>query len=151
MDLSALANHRIEVGVLEARLRNGTLISIPGDARFSECDLRAAFAKEGALTVSLGLPLLQIARANITAGSQAKKTRYVVDELSFEDENTGLNPQRIQVRLLNVQLLTSSQDATGYETLPLAAVQRSRIAPRPLRNLTKPTSRPSWPAMPGNR
>jgi type VI secretion system protein ImpJ len=127
LDLDALANHRIEVGAMEARLRDGTLISIPGDARLSDCDLRAAFAKESTLTVSLGLPLLQAARANISA-VQTNKARYVVDELAFEDENTGLNPQRIQVRLLNVQLLTSVQDNGGYETLPLGRVRRGDVA-----------------------
>lgn len=125
LDLDALANHRVQVHALEARLRDGSLISVPGDARLTECDLRTAFAKESVVTVYLGLPLLQLARGNINAVSTADAARYIVNDQELEDENTGLNPQRIQVRLLNVQLLTSSQDRSGYETLPLARIKRA--------------------------
>jgi type VI secretion system protein ImpJ len=125
LDLDALANHRVQVNALEARLRDGTLVSLPGDIRLSECDLREAFKQEAVVTVYIGLPLVQQSRANITVAQQSDGTRYVVDEQEFEDENTGLNPQRIQVRLLNAQLLVSSQDRAGYETLPLLRVRRA--------------------------
>jgi type VI secretion system protein ImpJ len=46
----------------------------------------------------------------------------------LEDENTGINPQPIQVRLLNLKLLLSSQDLTGYEVLPIARIGKSMQA-----------------------
>jgi type VI secretion system protein ImpJ len=46
----------------------------------------------------------------------------------MEDENTGVNPQPVQVRLPNLKLLLSSQDRTGYEVLPLARVEKSQRA-----------------------
>lgn len=125
LDLDALANHRVQVNAIEARMRDGSLISVPGDARLAECDLRAAFVKEAVVTVYLGLPLLQVARGNISEPSSTDTARFIVDDQELEDENTGLNPQRIQVRLLNLQLLTSSQDRTGYETLPIARIKRA--------------------------
>jgi type VI secretion system protein ImpJ len=125
LDLDALANHRVQINQLEARLRDGTLVALPGDVRLAECDLRGAFEKESVVTVYLGVPTLQTSRANITAATALGGTRYIVDELELEDENTGLNPQRIQVRLLNASLLTSSQDRAGFETLPLVRVRRA--------------------------
>ena len=60
LDLDALANHRVQVNTLEARLRDGTLIAVPGDVRLTDCDLRAAFAQESVVTVFLGLSLIHI-------------------------------------------------------------------------------------------
>lgn len=125
LDLDALANHRVQISRLEARLRDGTLITLPGDVRLTDCDLRAAFGQESVVTVFLGIPSLQTARANVAGTAAAGTGRYVIDELELEDENTGLNPQRIQVRLLNAHLLTSSQDRAGFETIPLLRVRRA--------------------------
>src|SRR5262249_34964002 len=79
-------------------------------------------------TVYLAVPMLRLGRANAPGNDQADGTRYVLDTQDLEDENTGINPQPIQVRLLNLKLLLSTDDQTGYEVLPIARVTRSERA-----------------------
>jgi len=74
------------------------------------------------------VPMLRLGRANATADGQADGMRYLLDSQELEDENTGVNPQPIQVRLLNLKLLLSTDDHTGYEVLPIARIRRAERA-----------------------
>ncbi|HVS38398.1 MAG TPA: type VI secretion system baseplate subunit TssK [Gemmataceae bacterium] len=123
-DRDALANQRLLIRTLRARLRDGTLISLPEDGELPVLDLKTALPGEGAVTVFLGVPVIHLGRPNIAAGRNGEG-RYVLDTLDLEDENTGLHPQPIQVRRLNLQLLLSTQDHAGYEVLPLASLEKS--------------------------
>lgn len=125
LDTDALANYRFVLRAIDARLRNGTLISLPQDGVLSPLDLKDAFGRESALTVYLALPLLQLNRANVSNGMAVNGARYSVDEKDLEDENTGLNPVHVKLRVPNVRLLTSGDDHSGYEVLPIARVKRA--------------------------
>jgi type VI secretion system protein ImpJ len=124
IDPDALANYRLVVRSLQARLRDGTLVAVPEDGTLPALDLKPAFAADNTLTVHLAVPVLKMGRANVTGGSP-DASRYVLETQDWEDENTGLNPQAVQVRLLNLKLLLSDQDTAGYETVPIAAVEKS--------------------------
>ena len=124
LDRDALTNHRLAVRSLRARMRDGTLISLPEDGELPVLDLKAALPGEGAVTVFLGVPVLHLGRPNL-AGARLGEGRYVLDTLDLEDENTGLHPQPIQVRRLNFQLLLSTQDHAGYEVIPLVSLEKS--------------------------
>jgi len=76
----------------------------------------------------LALPVLRIGRANVAAPGSAEGGRYQVESQEIEDENTGQNPQPVQIRIPNVRLLLSSQDMAGYETLPIARIEKSMAA-----------------------
>jgi type VI secretion system protein ImpJ len=128
LDLDALANYRCVVRQLKARLRDGTLVGIPEDGTLPALDLKPAFERENAVTVYIGVPVLQLGRANIGQPGKADGARYLLDAQELEDENTGLNPRPIQVRLLNLKLLLSTEDQAGYEVLPIARVQKSARA-----------------------
>jgi type VI secretion system protein ImpJ len=125
LDPEALANFRCVVRTLQARLRDGTLVSIPEDGVLPAVELKTAFEKGGPVTVYLGVPVLNLGRANAAANGRPDNARYVLDTLELEDENTGVNPQPIQVRLLNLKLLLSTQDHSGYEVLPIARIEKS--------------------------
>jgi type VI secretion system protein ImpJ len=128
LDLDALANYRLVVRTLKARMRDGTLVSIPEDGTLPVGDLRNAFEGEGSLTVFLGVPIANLGKANVSANGATDGARYLLDSQELEDENTGVNPQHIQVRLLNLKLLLSNQDHAGYEVLPIARVKKSAKA-----------------------
>jgi type VI secretion system protein ImpJ len=128
LDLDALANYRGVVRSLRARLRDGTLVSMPEDGLLPDLDLKGAFDHDTTAMLYVGVPVLHLGRANASADGHAEGARYVVDTQELEDENTGVNPQAVQVRLLNVRLLLSTQDHTGYEVLPIARIQRSARA-----------------------
>jgi type VI secretion system protein ImpJ len=128
LDREALANHRLVVRSLQARLRDGTLVAVPEDGTLPELPLQPVLERDSAVDVFLAVPVLRVGRANISATGGADGTRYLVDIINREDENTGDRPQPVQVRLLNLKLLFSTQDHAGYETLPIARIEKSARA-----------------------
>ncbi len=121
----ALANHRVVVRALQARLRDGTLVSVPDDGVLPALDLKPLLTGDSTLTLFLGVPVVHVGRANVAGSQPAEGGRYLLDTLDLEDENTGLNPQPVEVRRPNLQLLLSTQDHAGYEVLPLARFEKS--------------------------
>ncbi|QDU95152.1 type VI secretion system baseplate subunit TssK [Lignipirellula cremea] len=125
IDTDALSNYRFLVRSLQARLRDGMTVSIPDDGVLPDFDLKDAIAGKQHVTIYLAVPLLQLTRANINRSDAVDDVRYTVATQELEDENTGLNPQPIQVRLTNFKLLAAGHDQAGYETLPLARIKRA--------------------------
>lgn len=126
LDLDALANYRLVVRSLEARLRDGTIVSVPHDRVLDARPLKEAFQAAGSVTVYLALPLLSPGRANAVDAARADgATRYLVENLELEDENRGGNPQRVAVRGPNLKLLLSTDELGGYEVIPIARLERS--------------------------
>jgi type VI secretion system protein ImpJ len=128
LDREGLANHRFVVRELHARLRDGTLVAIPEDGDLAALDLKPALERSGSITVYLAVPALHVGRANVADARAGEGPRYLLDVQELEDENTGVNPQLIQVRLLNVRLLLSTDEHAGYEVLPVARVEKSPAA-----------------------
>ena len=125
LDLDALANSRLVVRSLKARLRDGTLVTIPDDGVVPPVDLKPALQRSDSVTAHLAAPVLQQGRANVAGKDSAEGVRYLVSTQTVPDENTGGNPQPIAFRRLNLKLLLSDQDQTGYEVLPIARIMRS--------------------------
>ncbi len=118
LDEQALANHRIVISELAARMRDGTLISFAHAGQLPEIDLRQAMAGVSTLMLFAAIPKLEANRGAPDAG------RYQIETLDLEDENTGQNPRPVQVRRLKVRLLTDQQDHAGYAVLPLIRLRR---------------------------
>lgn len=128
LDETALSNSRLVIRSLRARLHDGTPVAIPDDTNLPEINLKPAFERETAVMVYLGLPVLHSGRPNVSKNDTADALRYLIETNALEDENTGQNPQDIDVRLLNLRLLLSTDDMQGYETLPLARLIKSAAA-----------------------
>src|SRR5262245_21033296 len=124
IDLDALANHRLVVHGLRARLRDGSLVSIPDEGTLPTIDLKTAFERSSNPTVYLEVPVANLKRAN----GRADGARFRLDVQDLEDENTGVNPQPIQVRLMNLRLLLDTGDLSGYDVLPVCRVHKSARA-----------------------
>jgi type VI secretion system protein ImpJ len=129
IDAEALANHRLVIHSLEARMRDGTPIVVPADGVLPMVDLRRAMqAKETReFVVYLAVPTLYLGRRNLAPEPNAE-FRYYQESLEREDENDGGNPQAIPVRALNFQLLVGTQSQTGYEALPIARLEKNAQA-----------------------
>jgi type VI secretion system protein ImpJ len=123
LDTDALANHRFVVPELAARLRDGTLIDFPRDGSLPELDLRSVLGQRGSATLFIAVPRAEMHRPSVSA-TPDEATRFRIENLQVEDENTGLNARTIQVRRLNVKALTETDDHAGYEVLPLCRVRR---------------------------
>ncbi|QEL19436.1 type VI secretion system baseplate subunit TssK [Limnoglobus roseus] len=130
LDLDAIANHRFAVRALRARLRDGTQVDFPDDIVLSELDLKPALENSRSVTILLAVPVARPGRANASAGP-SERARYQVETVELEDENTGVNPLPIEVRLLNAQLMFSTSPQAGYEVLPVARVMKSARADAP--------------------
>jgi type VI secretion system protein ImpJ len=125
IDLDALSNFRFVVRSLEARYRDGTQVAVPEDLVLPAFDLKPALSNSGSIQIYLALPLLQSNRSNVGESPNESLARFVIDTQNLQDENTGINPQPVKVRRLNIKLLTSDQNNSGYELLPLAKLMRA--------------------------
>src|SRR5262249_25370430 len=124
LDRDALASYRLVVRALEARMRDGTLAAVPADGTLAPLELKEAWPPDGTVVVFLALPKLQTGKPNLGAHA-AEGARYLLDSQDLEDENTGLDTTAVQVRLLNLKLLLTTDDKTGYELLPIARLVKS--------------------------
>jgi type VI secretion system protein ImpJ len=129
LDREALANHRLVIHSLKARLRDGTPVVIPRDGPLPSVDLRPAFQAQDTrqFLVNLAVPSSNPGRHNISPERSAD-FRYYQEALDHEDENSGGNPQAVPVRVMNFQLLVGNQIQPGYELLPIARLERTSQA-----------------------
>jgi len=127
IDPDALGGFRFVVRQLDARFRDGYVISLPDDAPLPELDLKPAFLGRTHLDVFLAVPKWRSGHAN-AAGSAKDAARFRVDTQPTDDENTGTNPQPIGFRSPAVRLLITDEDQSGYEVLPLARLEKSERA-----------------------
>jgi type VI secretion system protein ImpJ len=129
LDHEALANQRLVVHALEARLRDGTPVIIPDDGALAPLDLRLALqGKTGhEFTVFLAVPTLYPGRRNIGAQRQAE-LRFYEQCHECDDENEGGNPQTVPLRAPNFQILLGEHDQPGYEAIPIARLEKSAQA-----------------------
>jgi type VI secretion system protein ImpJ len=135
----ALSNHQFQVHLLHARLPDGTLVSLdPGQEPdrvnikdavsgldHALADLSEAFEKKTAVRVYLALPKLKTGLANVADNGAAHAARYGTAVVPVQDESQGGNDQEIEFRMVNVRLLLSTQDLSGYDLLPIAQIKRA--------------------------
>jgi type VI secretion system protein ImpJ len=124
IDPDALAAHRFVIRALEARLRDGTIITLPEDASELSMDLREPFQLGREVDVYLAVPQHRPGQPNIE-GPNTGPVRYQTFTQELEDENSGTNPQPIALRRMSVRLMHGKEDLAGYETLLLAHLDKS--------------------------
>jgi type VI secretion system protein ImpJ len=125
LNTEALGNFRFSVTALEARLRDGTLVSVPEAGPLPALDLKPALESNRKVTIYLGVPVLKSNHPNVSTDGPADGARYYVITQQLDDENLGVNPQPIPIRRLNLKLLLSTQNLAGYETVPIARIEKS--------------------------
>ncbi len=138
LDAEALKTGRLVVLRLEARLRDGTLVDVPGDGRPAALDLNELLLAHDEVTVAIALPKLHAHRPNAAPRSEAAagngaaarevETRYLIEAFETADENTGGDEEALPFRTLNLLLLPATQDLAGYETLPIARFTKDAAA-----------------------
>ncbi|HEX4128854.1 MAG TPA: type VI secretion system baseplate subunit TssK [Pirellulales bacterium] len=135
----AIANYQVQVNHCHARMRDGTLIALdPGEepdrvdlkpamnaAKGPSASLKDAFASTDTVQVFLGVPKLKIGSTNVARTDEQGKPRYHALRQSTQDESRGGNDQELEFRRLNVRVLLSTDDLSGYEVLPIAQIQRA--------------------------
>ncbi len=122
---AALKNNQFDLQRLQARMRDGTLVSIESGENLGRLDLKNAFEGNATVDVLLGVPKWQQGGANVGSKDSPGSARFVERQLSVQDDRQGGNDQDISFRVLNAKLLLSSQDLAGYECLPIARIRRT--------------------------
>jgi type VI secretion system protein ImpJ len=128
LNTDALANFRFAITALRARMRDGTLVEIPEDGPLPEIDLKPALEGNRRVTVLLAAPVLKSGHLNVSESGPAEGLRYYLTTQTLEDENQGMSAHPITLRRLNATLLLSTQNAAGYETLPIGRIEKSERA-----------------------
>jgi type VI secretion system protein ImpJ len=128
LDIDALANHRLLVHSLQARLRDGTLVSISDDGSLPSRELRSVLESSTTVTVYLAVPMLRLGKDNVSANGAGDAGRFLLTTEEVEDENKPGNPQPLQMRQLNLRFLVSGEDQAGYEVMEIARVEKSMDA-----------------------
>lgn len=113
----------------EAVLRDGTWVQYPTNLEVHPRDFKDALnASDGRLAVYLAIPRLRDGEAN-TLGSDAshdgQDLRWRVQSVDVTDENLGGPLKAIEIRKLNGRFLFGQESLEGYETVPVAVVQRA--------------------------
>lgn len=151
----ALLNGQFQVQTCMARLPDGTLVALgqgQGPDRLEikqpldqmdralqgvQVDLKQAFGMESVITVYLAVPRLKLGTANVAvnkapgrAGAEEPTDgaayRYTEVRSELQDESRGGNDQEVGLRSLNSRLLVGGvHDATGYELLKIALIERA--------------------------
>lgn len=124
-DRDALGAGQLVLRALEARLRDGTVLALPEDVSAPTLDFKEVYGPGRRVQIFLAVPQFRAGQANVPDDPADDRGRWRVETLELEDENTGLDPQPVPLRRLNVRLLTGDQDHAGYEVLPVLTVDRS--------------------------
>ncbi len=113
----------------EAVLRDGTWVQFPTNLRVNPRDFKEALnASDGRMPVYLAIPLLRESEANtvgLDGGTGGLDLRYQVEAIEASDENLGGPTRPIEIRKLSGRLLFGDESLEGYETLPVALLQRA--------------------------
>jgi type VI secretion system protein ImpJ len=138
LDTDAFKNGQLQIRHLQARLRDGTLVEVPAEGRLPTLNLNEILHARDHVTILLAIAKLHANRANTAAARAANAqtapnaapidTRFLIEDMEIEDENTGEDRQTIQFRALNLKLLTDSEDVSGYEVLPIARFEKGTAA-----------------------
>ncbi len=135
----ALANQQLDIRSIRARMSDGTIVDLGAEQQPDRISLREglagltkafsnladAFDAQPTIRVYLGIPRLRLGRANLSQNGGSDNTRYIETRLPAPDENAGGNDQDISYRSLNVRVLLSVQDLSGYDLLPILQLKRA--------------------------
>lgn len=122
-----LAAFSFSVRELRLRMRDGILLNFPGNAKIEPREFKEALAKSGGnLDVFLGVPRWNDSGANVIGPDQEARpgVRYFIDQVERPDENTGGNPQPVEVRVIAARIFFGGDNTDGYDTIQIARVRR---------------------------
>ncbi len=141
----AIENHLLEIRTCELVLRDGTLVKVPENCSIDPRDFKDAFEKSsGPMPVFFGVPEVQTVRGNVQRPGEmldGRAPRYSIDLTERYDENTGENPQSIEIRRYRGAVFFGDEDTTGYEVVRLGKIERTAAGPSLARNEVPPLLR----------
>lgn len=137
IDEAALANRQLVIRACQARFRDGTLLSFEQGDQLDRIGLEDAAEQVAKLATPLDEPnitdsevraYLAIPRhsslePNVSPPGDNERSRSSLTRHDVTDDTSGTNEQEVEFRRLNVRVLLSTEDLSGYELLPLAQIR----------------------------
>lgn len=137
IDRSALANRQLVIRTCRARFRDGTLVSFGEGDEPDRLDLSHAEGQLRGITASLAelqdpgeeiraylaIPRHTPLEPNVSPPGDDGRSRASLTRRDVTDDTSGTNEQEIEFRRLNVRVLLSTDDLSGYELLPMAQIR----------------------------
>lgn len=129
----ALGSFEVRIPRLRARLRDGTLVSVPENAHLDSLDLKQAMADKSSVYLHLVVPDIVPGQANTGAAPNGNRTRYLLDTHHWEELHDGDNSRSIDLLRYNCEVVvtTDEQPPRNCQSLPIARLQRSLEADSP--------------------
>lgn len=123
----ALQNFELRIPRLEARMKDGTYVSVPENAHLSILDLKTAARDSDEVYIFLAIPEVVEGRVNATRRSDDRAAHVVIQTEDWADRNAAGNPRPIDTERLNAQLiaLPSREPPKGFESIPVMKLRRS--------------------------
>ncbi len=124
----AIANGVLELVGLSARLRDGTIVaSEANEVKSVDLNVRLIDSAAGIkpITVFLAIPNASEGRANVTRDATESRSRYTALQREVDDHSNGGNRQEIGLMQLNARIMFSSDDTTGFQTVPILRLLRT--------------------------
>lgn len=134
------------ISQIDCRFPSGARVNYPGNAMIESRSFTDQLdANKGYLEVFLGLPALSDEEPNCLRFDQTPrgghKYRYLSHMAPFNDLVSGGNQREIEVKVYNPKILFSGESTYGYETIRIAAINRSSqfgAVPKPDREFVPP-------------
>ncbi len=129
----SFSNWRISLSDCHLRLPDGTQIRFPEDCHIPAASIpRALFRNsDSRVRVYLGVAELRRGINNSELSEGSTPSRFVVHEEEVEDENRPGNPQQLQFRKLNPQILIGDDAARGFDATPIFQLRLGSSAEAP--------------------
>ncbi len=132
IDHDALSNWRVSLTACHLRLKDGTQLRFNEAAHLSPVEIpRDAFTRaDSRVRVYVGVPELRNGFSNTSNTNETGK-RYLRVEEEVEDENAAGNPQTVEFRKLNPQILIGDDSIRGYDSIPIMQLKLGVTAEAP--------------------
>jgi type VI secretion system protein ImpJ len=129
----ALSNWRISLRECHLRLPDGSQVRYPEDCHIAAVSIpKTAFTNsESRVRVYVGISELRRGSANVGRTQTTPPARYVLHDEDVEDENRAGNPQALQFRKLNPQILIGSDAIKGFDAVPIMQLRLGSTAEAP--------------------
>lgn len=122
----SIGNWIFEVESCEAVMPDGAIVVAGETANIPPCEFKHLELDAPMLDVWLAVPLLDPGAPNVGTGEDAgdQGRRFVIQPLDVTDENTGLNPQLIGTKRLNVRVFVGQRPPVDHATLKIAELKK---------------------------
>jgi len=119
-----LDNGKVVIEHLSAVFPSGMQVDFPANSELPPRDIREKINQSpDGFTVFAAVPVWEAHRANTildeTLTDPRSQITYRIREKEVFDENTGDNPQQIQLRAFNTRILLEGESTEGFEVVPL--------------------------------